>query len=558
MSQSSAETSSPPQSKAQSIDLAPQRDADHDSHPLAEEPKSQLDTLISYLVAAKRSLSSIYHVSRADEIVNTARNALEESVVLSAKTGFLRRGQKNQIRLLYNVRGEIENISHRGRAEFAAVLTELDDVDERLRQTLDKLRQTVVHPSFRPEGEEPKSLHDFVDERGVEELQVILKAAIDRTTAAQSQLDTSSSSFDEELRALQHALGRYRTTMELASSRSSLSASSPSASSPALVSPSSIPPLLRSLESHAQEMADLLESLVHHFDRCVTAVKHTEGGGAVARSITGDMPQGLNVRHAEDTASGADPGANDTVDPMTDSDYEDMLGVLTKDAGEAEDVVLEIQERSSEMETILESILAHRDSVITVYNATTEVFDHLSTLATTHLPEFISQAHAFTHVWNEEHERIRTGMADLADLRSLYVGFLDAYDGLILEVSRRKHMRQGIERVLRETRVKLDQLYEEDINAREAFRVEQGDYLPSDIWPGLSRAPMRIKFSKLSGGKLPAVTGQDDGDEVPVEGTAIEDEESIDGGDYIPDLPKHVVDEAIGRLKARAKEDSFQ
>lgn len=558
MSQSFAKKSSPPQSKPQSIDLGPQRDTAPDSHPLDEEPKSQLDTLISYLVAAKRSLSSIYHVSRADEIVNTARNALEESVVLSAKTGFLRRGQKIQIRLLYNVRGEIENISYRGRADFAAVLTQLDDVDDRLRQTLDKLRQTVVHPSFRPEGEEPRSLHDFVDERGVEELQVILKDAIDRTTAAQSELDASSSSFDEELRALQHALGKYRTTMELASSRSSLSASSPSASSPALVSPSSIPPMLRSLESHAQEMADLLESLVHHFDRCVTAVKHTEGGGAVARSITGDMPQGLHVPHAEETADDADPNANDTVDLMTDSDYEDMLGVLTKDAAEAEDVVLEIQERSSEMETILECILSHRDSVTTVYNATTEVFDHLSTLSTSRLPEFISQAHAFTHVWNEEHERIRTGMADLADLRSLYVGFLDAYDGLILEVSRRKHMRQGIERVLRETRIKLDQLYEEDINAREAFRVEQGDYLPSDIWPGLGRAPMRIKFSKLSGGKLPAVTGQDDNDEVPVEGTAIEDEESIDGGDYIPDLPKYIVDEAIGRLKARAKEDGLQ
>lgn len=540
------------------MNFDPQKGVDHSSHALAEEPKSQLDTLISYLVAAKRSLASIYHVSRADEIVNTARNALEESIVVSAKTGFLRRGQKNQIRLLYNVRGEIENISHRGRAEFASVLKELDNVDDRLRQTLDKLRQTVVYASFRPDGEEPKSLHDFVDERGVEELQVVLKAAIDRTNVAQSQLDTSSSSFDEELRSLQHALGRYRTTMELASSRSSLSASSSGASNPALASPSTIPSMLRSLESHAQEMADLLESLVHHFDRCVTAVKHTEGGGAAARSITGDMPQGLNVSLGKEIADGPDPNSNDSVDPMTDSDYQDMLGILIKDAAEAEDVVLEIQERSSEMETILESVIAHRDSVVTVYNATTEIFDHLSTLATNRLPEFISQAHAFTHVWNEEHERIRTGMADLADLRSLYSGFLDAYDGLILEVSRRKHMRQGIERVLRETRTKLDQLYEEDINAREAFRIEQGDFLPSDIWPGLGRAPMRIKFSKLSGGKLPAVTGQDDVDEVTASRSAVDDDHSVDGGDHIPDLPKHIVDEAIARLKARDKEDAIE
>lgn len=532
----------------------------HEQQPVpTDEPASQLDTLISYLVAAKKSLSSIYHVSRADEIVNTARNALEQSAILSAKIGFLRRGQKQQIQLLYDVRDEVENISHRGRSEFANVLTELDTVDERLRHILDKLRQTVVHPAFRPDGEQSKSLHDFVDEHAVEDLQVVLKAAIDRTTAAQSQLSESSSSFDDELRGLQHALGRYHTTLELASSRSSQSASPPAAVlDPGTGSASNMPSMLRSLESHAQEMADLLESLVHHFDRCVTAVKHTEGGVPAARSITGDLPQGFDAHRIQDNPAEADLTSNDTIDPMTESDYEDMLGVLSRDAAEAEDVVLEIQERNSEMETILEGILAHRDGVVTAYDATTEIFEHLSTLATSRLPVFISQAHAFTHVWNEEHERIRTGMADLADLRSLYAGFLDAYDGLILEVSRRKHLRHGVERVLRETRAKLDQLYEEDINAREAFRVEQGDFLPSDIWPGLSRAPMRIKFTKLSGGKLPtagvsAETDQQvsvDDDDISLENELL----SKDDADYIPDLPKQIVDEAVARLKARAQQ----
>ncbi|KAL1964945.1 hypothetical protein VTN77DRAFT_6298 [Rasamsonia byssochlamydoides] len=518
-------------------------------------PKSQLDTLISHLVAAKRSLSSIYHVSRANEIVNTARSALEESVVVSARTGFLRRGQKNQIRLLYHVRAEVENISHRGRAEFASVLKELDAADDRLRQTLDKLRETVVHPAFRPEGEEPKTLHDFVDERGVEELETMLKGAIDRTKAAQAQLDSSSYAFDEELRSLQQALGRYRTAMELVSSRSStMSASSPGASNAALSSPSSIPAMLRSLESHAQEMADLLESLVHHFDRCVTAVKHTEGGGAAARSITGDMPTGVNVgvQVGNDIQEGGDTNVNDPLEPMTEQEYQEMLEVLNKDAAEAEDVVLEIQDRIADMESILENVLAQRDTLVAIYKATTDIFEHLSSLASTRLPEFIAQAHTFTRIWNEEHERIRAGMADLSDLRSLYVGFLDAYDGLILEVSRRKHVRQGVEKILREARAKLDQLYEEDVNAREAFRVEQGDYLPSDIWPGLGRAPMQVKFVRVSGGRLEGAAGEAEG-ELPEEGQGAVLDESTDGGDYIPDLPRQVVEGAIARLKARAK-----
>jgi autophagy-related protein 17 len=285
----------------------------------------------------------------------------------------------------------------------------------------------------------------------------------------------------------------------------------------------------------------------------VNAVKHTEGGGAAAQSITGDIPDGINVP-IEDTPDAAEAKGNELFDPMTQSDYQEMLAVLSKDAAEAEDVVLEIQERIADMESVLENVSANRDALVSIYNATTDVYEHLSTLATTRLPEFIAQAHTFTRIWNEEHDRIRTGMADLSDLRALYHGFLDAYDGLILEVSRRKHVRQGVERILRETRARLEQAYEEDMNAREAFRVEQGDYLPSDIWPGLGRGPMRIKFSRVPGGKLSTVAGQTEDDAAAGSNHLVE-ESLDDGADEIPDLPKHVVDEAIARLKARAKGD---
>lgn len=515
-------------------------------------PKPQLETLVSHLVAAKRSLSSINHVWRANEIVTTARSALEESVVVSARTGFLRRGLNNQLRLLYGVRAEVEEVSHRGRADFQSVLKELDAADARLRETLNTLRETIVHAAFRPEGEEPKSLHDFVDERGVEELQTSLKESIDRTNAAQSQLDESNYAFDDELRHIQQALERYRVATKLASSRSPTSSSSSSVTSNAnLPSPAAMPAMLRSLESHAQEMADLLESLVRHFDLCVTAVKHTEGGGAAARSITGDMPNGVHVGVGvgDEIEDGADVNSNAALEPLSDSEYHEMLNVLTKDAAEAEDVVLEIQDHIGDMESVLENLLSQHDAILAVSNATNDIFQHLSSLASTRLPNYIAQAHEFTHVWNEEHERIRAGMNDISDLRSLYLGFLDAYDGLILEVSRRKHVRQGVEKILREAKAKLDQLYEEDVNAREAFRVEQGDYLPSDIWPGVGREPMRIEFLRVSGGRLDDRTAQPGG-EGP-ETTA--SDENVDAGDYIPNLPKPFVEEAITRLKARAK-----
>ncbi|RAK97257.1 autophagy-related protein 17 [Aspergillus ibericus CBS 121593] len=535
-------------------------DASVPGDPVEEQGSSlpQLEVLISHLVAAKRSLSSITHVWRANEIVTSARSALEESVVISARTGFLRRGLNNQLRLLYSVRSEVEEVSLRGRSEFASVLKSLDSADARLRKTLDLLRETIVHSSFRPDGEQPKSLHDFVDERGVEELHASLKSAIDRTNAARAELDSSNLAFDDELDSIKKALGTYREATKLASSRSSASSSS-STSNSNLPSLSSMPSMLHSLEMHAQEMANLLESLVRHFDLCVTAVKHTEGGGAAAQSITGDMPAAVTVSGPGvlNIEEGINANLNAPLDPLSESDYQEMVNVLIKDAAEAEDVVMEIQDRIGDMESVLENVLSQRDILLSVYNATTGVFKHLSSLASARLPGYIAQAHSFTRVWNEEHECIDGGLADLSDLNSLYDGFLEAYDGLIVEVTRRRHVRHRVEKVLRDAKHKLDQLYEEDVNARETFRVEQGDYLPSDIWPGIGREPMRIEFRRISGGNLKGVTaepldGQDQPAAEPHEPPApVED--NPEEGEVIPNLPKSLVEGALNRLQARRR-----
>ncbi|KAJ5083907.1 Autophagy-related protein 17 [Penicillium alfredii] len=526
-----------------------------------QRPVPQLETLISHLLAAKRSLSSINHVWRANEIVTASRSTLEEGVVVSARTGFLRRGLNSQLRLLYNVRSGVEEISYRGRDEFSEALKSLDAADAQLRKTLDLLRETIVHASFRPKDEDPRTLHDFVDERGVEELHLAMKSSIDRTNTARAELDTSNSEFDAELRSIKQALRHYRTATKLASSRvSTSSSSSSSASDSGLLTLSSMPGMLQSLETHAQEMANLLESLVRHFDLCVTAVKHTEGGGAAARSITGDMPAGVHTSGDGMPNIGEEINANlnAPLDPLTDSEYQEMVNVLMTDANEAEDVVMEIQDRIGEMESVFEQVLAQRDALMSVSKATIEVHRHLSTLASSQLPRYIAQAHNFTRVWHEENDRISSGLTELSDLHSLYDGFLNAYDSLILEVTRRKHVRHRVEKVLRDTQHKLSQLYEEDMAAREAFRVDQGDFLPSDIWPGVGRAPMQVKFLRRSGGHLEgALTGESEPDH-PVSSDLAEDTKTKElddsaEGEHIPELPKDVVEQAYARLKARTQ-----
>ncbi|KAF7719983.1 Autophagy-related protein 17 [Penicillium ucsense] len=524
---------------------------------LQSENMPQLKTLISYLVAAKRSLSSINHVWRANEIVTAARVALEESVTISSRTGFLRRGLNNQLRLLYNVRTEVEHISHRGRQDFADALKSLDAADAQLKSTLGTLTSTIVHASFRGDEEEPKSLRDFVDERGVEELHTAMKQSIDRTNGSRVELDASNKRFDDELQSIKQALRNYRSATRLASSRASASSSTSSNSDSGLLALSNMPSMLQALEAHAQEMAVLLEALVRHFDLCVTAVKHTEGGGAAARSITQDVPAQVQGTSDAMPHIGEEIHANlnAPLDPMTDAEYVEMVSVLMKDALEAEDVVAEIQDRILEMESIHERISAQRGALEAVSNATLEIHQHLSTLAITGLPQYISQAHNFTNVWNEEHDRIKSGLTELSNLHSLYEGFLDAYDSLILEVHRRSQIRSRVEKVLRDTRNKLNHLYEEDVAAREAFRVEQGDFLPSDIWPGISHAPMQVQFLRLAGGQLERVLENaqlgEPSDSTPSAARSINT--GFGEGEIIPSLPKDVVEQAYLNLKERTR-----
>jgi autophagy-related protein 17 len=318
-------------------------------------------------------------------------------------------------------------------------LRELDAADARLQRTLDILRSTTVDPGFRPTDDDPKTLHDFVDDQGVDNLKSSIRSSIDQVQEAQKDFGYSISSFDSDLLAIEKAI-------------TSITISSPS-SSDVLESP--IPSLLRSLESHAKEMAVLLQSLVRHFDLCVTAIKHTEGGGAAARSITGDLPKGMGVI---DRGSSSDDDSAPP-EPITDKEREDMLDVLSKDAAEVEDVVIEIRDRLTEMEAQFDPVSSHVGYLSGVHDDAIAAFQLLEEIGT-RLPVYVSSSREYLVRWEEEKVRIESRMEDLDGLREFYEGFLKAYDGLIIEVGRRRGVQVRMEAIIREAMAKVEQLHD--------------------------------------------------------------------------------------------------
>jgi autophagy-related protein 17 len=487
----------------------------HNPSPSASlhKPTGQLESLIAHLLASKRSLSSIHHVHLATTILSRARADLESTTILAARTKFLQRSLASQAKILRGVQFELEDVVHSSQAEFSSILKELDDAGKKLEQTVLNLKSTKIEAGFRAadlrasglseeetETETKETLHDFVDVAPVEELKNNLKSSIDEVQQAKREMDQSLKEFEEDLQIVNNALGGKTATSSSASST---------------FQPPNIPVILKSLENHAREAAESLESLVKHFDLCVTAIQHTEGGGAaVANKLEiGELPEGVSV---EDFQS--------PIQPITEDERKDMMAVLDNDAAEVEEVVIEIQDRLSQMQAQLEQVQLWKEKKESE-NGDVMAAMRLLEQVGTGLPRYIIQSQSFVARWSEEKVKIEEGMAGLEELRDVYRNFLGAYDGLIVEVARRRAVRNQMDNVIREAHSKLQELYENDSEEREAFRLDQGEYLPMDIWSGLSDPPPKYAFSKVG-----------------------------DGRESVPDLPRKTVEEALKRLKTVSRQ----
>ena len=464
----------------------------------ATATSTSLEGLVSHLLASKRSLSSINHVLRANELVTSTRRSLETSVVTSARTDFLRSGMDSQAKILTQVHANIENARRESAGEFMAVTQSIDEADRRLKTTLDRLKQTMVEASLRPPEEKQKSLMDFVDESGVDGLLATLEESVNAASGAHEEFEASNRAFDGDVQGLKKLLSVKMLEAE------------DSYVDEENISP--IPDILHDMEDRAREVADNLESLVKHYDLCVTAIRHTEGGGDAAQRIVDDLPDGVDV--AQQTSE-APP------EPISEEERLEMMEILEKDAGQVEDVVVEIADHISEMEAQHGLVTAHMERLDKEHSSTISAFKMLEDIGL-RLHGYITQKQVFLMRWEDERTKVSERMEELEGLREFYDGFLRAYDNLLIEIGRRKVLESKMEKVVQEAMAKIDKLYDEDNEEREAFKQEQGDFLPIDIWPGLMTGPLQYEI-------------------LPVDGAA----------GRVPDISRSVLQQAIRRISAK-------
>lgn len=390
------------------------------------------------------------------------------------------------------------------------MLHHLDTSFAGLKSTLAVLRDTPIESALQPPGTPQKHLYDFIDNTTVTALEDSLRACIDRYNDARSTLEESTDTFDTALDNLHSSINNVPKTPVTSST------------------PSPIPSLYHDLERHAREAAQAFQSLVRHYDLCVTALRHTEGGAAAVTQATGDisLPASDN--------QGPPP------EPITEEERQEMLAVLGKDAQEVEDVVSEIREHGSEMSYFLSQIdnhithLRNEDSALAsilkmMANITAEVKGHIAT------------SRSFQNSWlDDTRPTLLNGIEEWENQREFYERFDLAYAELLVEISSRRRRHEKAKRKADEAQKELDRLHAEDERAREQFTLAQGDFLPLDIWPGLRDPPRRYEIRPV-----PTMQEQE------------LDEDGEEGNETdllaksIPQLGRNVVERALVRVKRR-------
>lgn len=196
-----------------------------------------------------------------------------------------------------------------------------------------------------------------------------------------------------------------------------------------------------------------------HYDLCVTALKHTEGGGEAINQAA--STEGHDQEASALAGLGVDLGKLDETPPkpMSEEERTEMLAVLAKDAAEVEDVVSEIKDQLAEMEDQLAHVEAYLQTLRDTSKRLKQGLGLLKHVAG-NVPSYITACAVFQGAWEDEKVVLTEKKEGLEGLKEFYSGFADAYDGLIVEVQRRKNVKRETEKVIKAAMGELEKLYQ--------------------------------------------------------------------------------------------------
>jgi len=254
------------------------------------------------------------------------------------------------------------------------------------------------------------------------------------------------------------------------------------------------------MDEQSSTMAHLLTSLTKHFDMCVTAIRTTEGAAALARRKAAEVTQSQGSDGVSISGVIAEQESHmSDLEPKTAEDRAEMLKVVIQDAGEVDDVVQEIQESLAAIEQQHDALQQQADDISRTYLGMLAAYAALGDIGD-RLADYLAAEEDFRTRWELEKEVVFGRLHEMKEMRDFYEGYASAYGSLVLEVERRRAVEKQVETHWRKAQESVDRLLEADRTARDAFRAEVGEFLPTDLWAGMQAPVTRWKAVRLEEG----------------------------------------------------------
>lgn len=243
-------------------------------------------------------------------------------------------------------------------------------------------------------------------------------------------------------------------------------------------------------------MAEHLASLTRHFDMCVTAVRATEGGAALALrkaavSRDDEGEEGVvsisGVMRSQHSATSTDHQQ----EPMSAEERAEVVAVVVQDAPEVDEVVAELEASLRQMEGDFDLLSSRAERVRETYAAAAgtafAALEEIGSAGGGRLRGYVAAEAECARRWEDEREVVFLRLEEMEELGRFYEGYASAYDSLLLEAERRRAVEDKIRGVLRKAREGVERIVEADRRERDAFREEIGEFLPTDLWAGMDR-----------------------------------------------------------------------
>jgi autophagy-related protein 17 len=250
---------------------------------------------------------------------------------------------------------------------------------------------------------------------------------------------------------------------------------------------------LDNLISYSAHMASNLASLTNHFDLCVTAIRTTEGAAALARRKAAEttQPQGPDGVSISGVIAEQESNVSD-LEPKTARDRAEMLKVVVQDAGEVDDVVGEIHEGLRMMEQEYGDFQEQVAQTKQAYEGMMQAYIALGEIGE-RLTDYLAAEEDFKQRWEMEKEVVFSHLKEMHELKEFYGRYSGAYDGLVLEVERRRNVNERVEAIWRKAQENVNKIMETDQSARDTFYTDVGEYLPTDLWDDMQGPAIKWK-----------------------------------------------------------------